>query len=329
MVGSLLLAAALAPWIYNVGMTLAEVTATKDTNAVLDWLGRAAERSRDDFGRFFDRALLLAAVVLLVPLWRSLHRGARHCDTPWALWRSRGGVVEGAGQPLQPNRWGVWHGLLGFTLGAGGLLLVGASLVWAGFFEWRSLDPGRTDWRGLAEAALPTALVVAVLEETLFRGVLLGVFLRAMRPRAALIGLSLFFAAVHFLDAPAGVEVPDPEAADAGLVMLSAIGMHFLHPGSFMAEFVMLFAVGLVLAVARYRTASLWLPVGLHGGWILGQSVFGEATRVPTALPEWAGWLVGPSLQAGLLPLLAMLITGLVVTLGTAGRPTAPVRAEA
>lgn len=328
-VGTLVLGAALAPWIYNFGMGIAEVTSEKETNGFVEWLGDAAKRSEDNFPRFFDRAVLLAALLLLGPLlaWLKLGRGGeRFRDTPWSL-RLPDTVVSSRGQPLRKNPHGWAEGFFGFVL-AGGLLLVsGWVLVKAGFFMWRDAAESThgvpnplvmpIEWFKAIRKAVPTAVVVSILEEVLFRGVLLGIFLRAMRPGPAITLLSLLFAFVHFLEPPVGVTVPDPEAKDAGFVLLGHILGRFADPLSMVSRFSVLLGVGIVLGVARYRTASLWLPLGLHAGWILCLSLFKAATWPVAGLPEAARWLVGSSLLEGVLPLAVVVITGVVVAMMT------------
>lgn len=324
-VGTLVLGAAIAPWLYNFGMGLAEVTADKRTNGVVEWLGEAAARSADNFPRFFDRAVLLAALVLIGPLlaWLRLGRGGeRYRDTPWSL-RLPDSVASGRGQPLRRNPRGWAEAVFGFALAGGLLLISGWVLVKAGFFVWRDAPFSARgvpnplvigiDWLGAAREALPTALVVSVIEEVLFRGVLLGIFLRAMRPAPAVLALSFLFAFVHFLEPPEGASIPDPEALDAGFVLLGQILSRFADPLSMAGRFSVLFAVGVVLAVARHRTASLWLAIGLHAGWIFCLGLFKAATWPVAEVPDVARWLVGMSLLEGLVPLAMVIMTGLVV----------------
>jgi membrane protease YdiL (CAAX protease family) len=174
-----------------------------------------------------------------------------------------------------------------------------------------------------ATKVLPGAVVVALIEELLFRGVLLGIFLRAMRPAPAIALLSFLFAFVHFLQPPPLARVPDPEAMNAGFVLLGQIFGRFADPMSMISRFLILAAVGVVLAYARYRTASLWLPVGLHIGWVFGVGMFKAATWPVVGLPEAARWLVGFSLLEGLLPLSVVIVTGVVIHAMTRPREAA------
>ena len=140
----------------------------------------------------------------------------------------------------------------------------------------------------------------------------------------AIITLSFLFAFVHFLEPPLGAEVPDPEALDAGFMFLGQILGRFADPLTMVARFLMLFSLGVVLAVARWRTASLWLPIGLHAGWVFSYHMFKAATWPVIGLPEAAKWLVGPSLKEGTLPLVVVVITGLIVAMMTRVRADDP-----
>ena len=333
---TLTLAAALAPWIYNLGMGIAEVTEGKDTNGLLTWLGDAARRSEDNFPRFFDRSLLLSAFLLLFPFiaWLKMGKGELSPkDRPWSF-RLPDAARSDRGQHLQRNPHGVSHAIFGFLL-AGGLLLVsGWVMVKAGFFMWRDAAESthgvanpwisEIDWLGAVRKSLPSSIIVSSIEEILFRGILFGIFLRAMRPVAAILSLSFLFAFVHFIEPPAGAVVADPEALNAGFVLLGQILSRLADPLSFIGRFLMLFSLGVVLAVARWRTASLWLPLGLHCGWVFCYQMFKSATWPVKGLPPAAEWLVGASMKEGILPLVVVVITGLIVAMMTRPRLDGP-----
>jgi membrane protease YdiL (CAAX protease family) len=321
---TLVLGAALAPLLYQFGKGLAEVFDDKQGNGLIQFVADAAGRS--EFPRFFDRAVMLAALVLLFPLtaWLKLGRPpGSYRDTPWSLRLPDNVVISDRGQPLRRNPQGWWQLSTGLVLAAGLLLLSGWLMVQAGCFMWKDAPfstrgvPNKflkeIDLAGTFIKILPGALVVSLLEEILFRGVLLGIFLRAMRPAPAIALLSFLFAFVHFLEPPRMARVPDPEALDAGFVLLGQIFSRFADPLSMVSRFLILAAVGVVLAYARYRTASLWLPIGLHLGWILGIRLFNEATWPVIGLPEPARWLVGMTLQEGLLPLSVVIVTGVLI----------------
>ncbi len=321
---TLVLGAILAPWLYQAGKGLAEVFEGKEGSGPLHFIASAAGRA--DFPRFFDRSLMLSALVLLFPLgaWLRLGRGpGSFRDTPWSLRLPDNVIVSDRGQPLRRNPDGWWHLGTGFFIAAALLLLSGWLVLQAGCFVWRDAAlstrgvpnkfPMAIEWADAVKEVLPRALLVALIEEVLFRGVLLGIFLRAMRPGPAILLLSFLFAFVHFLEPARGATVPDPEAAHAGFVLLVQIFSRFADPLSLMSRFSILALVGVVLAYARYRTASLWLPVGLHVGWVFGMGMFKAATWPVAGLPKQVEWLIGKSLLEGLLPLSVVAVTGALV----------------
>ena len=71
------------------------------------------------------------------------------------------------------------------------------------------------------------------------------------------------------------------------------------------AGFTTLFLLGWILADVRVCTRSLWLPIGLHAGWIFANGLFNKvAHRESLALP----WL-GKSLLIGIAPLMVGLLS--------------------
>lgn len=239
----------ISPLFYNAGKALAEVSATKLTNRPLSWL--AARCHAAEFPDFFKVSLLVAAAVLFVPFMRSLRGG--------------GGEAGLRGKPR-----GGRQAAAGFLLVAMTFLMLAGGLLALGVFEWK---PVKTSIPGYAWQALVVALGLAVFQEILFRGILLGIFLRAMRPAFALAGVAVFFAMVHFLNPPPGLNVVDPDAAGVGFELLGKILAQFAEPRLVLGIFAPWLALGGVLAFARWRTASLGLPIGLHAGWIFSHAM--------------------------------------------------------
>jgi membrane protease YdiL (CAAX protease family) len=328
---SLVLGAIIAPWLYQLGKGLAEVFASKEGNGPIQFIAKSAGRA--DFPKFFDRAVMLSALVLLFPLtsWLRLGRPpGSYRDTPWSLRLPDNVVISDHGQPLRRNPQGWWQFGTGLIIAGGLLLLSGWLMLQAGCFMWKDAAAStrgmpnkfieEIDLMKAVSKVLPGAVVVALIEEILFRGVLLGIFLRAMRPAPAIAMLSFLFAFVHFLQPPPMVRVLDPEAANAGFELLGQIFRRFADPTSMASEFSILAAVGVVLAYARYRTASLWLPIGLHMGWVFGVGLFKEATWPVFGLPDFVRLMVGPHLREGLMPLSVVVVTGMLVHLMTRSR---------
>lgn len=180
----------------------------------------------------------------------------------------------------------------GFLLSALPLVCCAVILVFAGIYRLREEVP----WLPVASVAL-TAAIVPLIEEALFRGLFLGVFLRRSRPLVAALMSAGIFSIVHFLKAP---DQTSP-AVDwtSGFVSLAHSFDQFAEPLLLLAGFTTLFLIGLILADARIQTQSLSLAIGLHAGWIFAAGAFNKiAQREILALP----WL-GKSLQIGIIPL--------------------------
>jgi membrane protease YdiL (CAAX protease family) len=292
---SLLLAALIVPWLYQGGKLLAEWTTAQAVGGVAGWLGDACERA--GFGRFFNRSLLLAALVLLPGLLRRLRRVRRLDPAPLRF-------------PHGSDSWqrGI---LLWFTglLAAGGVVWgLGLVLAQLGSF---SVNPVQPSLKFLLTKVVASAVAVSVTEEWLFRGLFLGLWLRVSRPLTACVGTSLVFAFVHFLAPPPGYTISHPAAAGAGFEWLGGILLHFTDPGFIAADFLTLFGVGLVLAGARIRTGHLWLSMGLHCGWVLAFKVF-NLTHLKLAGGPVNGLLIGENLRSGLLPLATLGVTAVI-----------------
>lgn len=312
---SVLLGAWISPLIYNAGKALAEVSSVKQTNGLLQWLAGICRAA--DFPQFFQTSLLGSAMLLFVPFIHWLHAGRQPAEGRHSRDRSRG---WNGGQRLYANPRGLRHGATGFLSVTLVFLGIAGVLGFAGVFGWK--QPAESVAM-IALRGFSVALGLAVFQELLFRGVALGIFLRAMRPTAAITLSALLFALVHCLIPPPGLNVPDPDASGVGFELLRKIAARFSDPHVVSGTFAPLFALGAVLGYARWRTASLYLPIGLHTGWIFVNTVLGSVT-VASIHPDNDLWiLAGASLQQGLVPLVGILFAGMLTNYLTSPAATA------
>jgi membrane protease YdiL (CAAX protease family) len=77
------------------------------------------------------------------------------------------------------------------------------------------------------------------------------------------------------------------------------------------SSFATLFLIGCVLADARVLTRSLWLPIGLHSGWIFGSGAFSLLARPQTLALPW----LGRNLLVGIIPLGLAAVTWILIRL--------------
>lgn len=289
--GALVLAAVLAPFLFDAGKALAGSAANDNLPAIFEWLGAASGRAR--FGRFFSRALMFSALVTLPLLFRRLKK-----------------IGNGGPVALHGTGWrnGLGQMALGFVISGG--LLWGMGLLIA---HWGAYVPDETPptMAKLLRKIVPPALIAPLLEEWLFRGLVLGLWLKHSKPIAACVGTSLFFAFVHFLEPPEGMAIDDPGAPWAGLELLGKILFHFTDPRFFVTDFATLFGIGMILAWSRLRTGALWFAIGLHAGWILAFKAYNLLYKDVEGHPLQP-WGIGDSLRSGLIPLATLALTAVV-----------------
>ena len=260
--GVIILGALLAPPLYWAGQAVA-------ARGVLEFLGEV------QFQKYFNRGALIAAIVLLWPTIR---------------WLKIPGVRE---LGIEPDALWVKRLLAGFVIAGVLVFALGVVYVYFDIYRWKS---GRLAWGRLPSIML-SAVAVSLVEETLFRAGMLGLFLRSLSARAAILWTSIIFAAVHFLK-------PDDEVVVAKVDWLTGFELiphtfyQFSEPTMLMAGFTIHLVLGLMLADVTIRTRSLWMAIGLHAGVVFSKMSFSKFTKREEAYLPW----VGESLEIGLVP---------------------------
>jgi CAAX protease family protein len=239
-----------------------------------------------DFETFFHRAVLIAAVLGLWPLLRVSN------------------VRNLPDLGLAPNPHWIRDIGAGVLLSVIPLLFCGALLIALHVYSFRHVFL----WSRLGTVLL-AAISVPFIEETFFRGIVLGILLRTRRKLLSIVAVSALFAAVHFLK---GSERTTAVVTwTSGFQSIGDALTGFGEPMMVLSAFATLFLIGCILAHARVLTRSLWLPIGLHAGWIFVSGMFGWlARRRMDAFP----WL-GNNLLIGIIPLGLTAITWILIWL--------------
>ena len=242
--------------------------------------------ARYDFDTFFHRAVLVAAVLLLWPLLRVSN------------------VRALADLGLAPNPNWVRDVCSGVLLSVIPLLFCGALLIALHAYSFRHVFI----WPRFGKVLL-AAISVPFIEEMFFRGIVLGILVRTGRKLLSVIGVSALFAAVHFFKG--SEREPAIVTWTSGFQSIGDVFAGFCDPMMVLAAFATLFLIGCILGDARVLTHSLWLPIGLHAGWIFGSGTFSWlARRQFIALP----WL-GKDLLVGIVPLGLAALTWIMMRL--------------
>lgn len=287
----LLIGAVAAPHLYHWGKGWAAENANADLPGWLESIRGSVERA--DFDRFFKRCYMIAAVVLLYPFIRSL-RDENAPEQIKAPLKTRLNPGPGGWKDLLVG-WVYAVGYMGFLL----LILLNIG--------WVQAKPGAS-FSSAFMSALTPMIMASLVEEWLFRGVLFALLLRSLSPWKVIIGLSVFFAAVHFLKPYS--EITEPIHNGSGFELLGQIGVKFLHIDQFLGVFLTLFAVGVVLAYARHKTGALWLPIGLHAGWVFTMKMYNDLT---VRTEKVVDVMYGQDIREGVLPLVFVILTGFAI----------------
>lgn len=203
------------------------------------------------FGELVEDMLKGAAIIALWPLMAGLGLGSR---ADWGYAVSRRQFCREL--------------VFGLALGVGSLLLVALLLV---ALDVRTFAlPAQSPLRDLLAELLGvfgSALLLAVIEETWFRGGLYGATARVSSGVRAVWITALLFATVHFIKVDLHVPAQDL-GWESGYVAVSDAFRQFDDAFSIDA-FLALVAAGGLLGLLRLRTNSIASCVGVHAGWII------------------------------------------------------------
>jgi membrane protease YdiL (CAAX protease family) len=269
----IVLGALIAPPLYWLGQMLVD-------RRLAPWLAGV------DFESYFHRALLVAALALLWPLLRSLRVRSRK---DFGLEKNPRAQLDIAA---------------GFFIAAVPLLCFGAVLVSVHIYSLRSSFL----WAKMP-AVLTATIAVSLLEELFFRGFILGILLRGLSKGGAVVVTSALFSIIHFLKAPEQTSPDQSVFWLSGFVSIANSFWQFSQPLLLLGGFLTLFALGCILADARLQTRSLWLPIGLHAGWIFANGTFSKAAHREAIILPW----LGKDLLVGIVPLILALASWALV----------------
>jgi membrane protease YdiL (CAAX protease family) len=150
----------------------------------------------------------------------------------------------------------------GFVLG---LLILGIVVITLLFLDIRTLTSPLELTAKFIIKALLSGLVVALLEETLFRGLFFKLTERWHNAFTAIFVSSFFYAILHFIKPLTHIDPSNLTFLSGFEVILNAFsGLSHLLVDDFFA----LFAVGIFLAMVRIKTNSLSTCIGLHASWV-------------------------------------------------------------
>ena len=248
-------------WVFGVGAFIAPF-AYHFIQWLASYMPQFSDLAQNPFHRFVHRSLLVLALLGLIPLLRWLKINS---------WRQ-----VGLEKPFS------WTSLgRGFLWGFFSLAVVVSVMIFGGS---RTLRVGITEFQ-LTMAVIKAgiaALLVAPLEEVLFRGAIFGALRREIKWHNALVISSLIFCCVHFLGKP---KPPENVDWNTGFIVLFRM---LTDTGQWnIASALNLLLVGLILGWAFQNTGRLYFSIGLHAGWIFWLKISGFLTQSVSGISPW------------------------------------------
>ena len=247
---------------------------------------------------FDDMVTRLLKLYALLGLWPLLAGFRINDRRGWGYGPSRAGR-------------GFFAGLgLGALAGIGSMALVAVVLVLVGVRVARpGLDLSPLLLCVIVLQSIFVALIVAVMEETWFRGALHSSVARVGNQAVAVVTISLVYGAMHLV----GSDINIP-ADDVGWLSGTAVLFTSFHGFASTALADSLFgfvAAGVVLGLVRYRTGRIAECIGIHAGWYAVSRIVRQTTY-PNSGASWSFMVGNYDGIAGLL--VGLWFTALAVT---------------
>ena len=272
LIAALVATMALSPFVLQLFQKLPEMFTSGAFAFLPDFLEPHAEKLADflagqPFRRIFNRVILVCVIIAFAAGWK------------WI------GIKLDFKSLYKPKRafarWMMW-----FVIGCVciGVLVYAQKVVGMRIPRHKSLK---------IFAAFFSAITVAFLEESFFRGFILQAFLKKIKKYKAVFITSAIFAIVHlfslnhFLKA-IKVSAPDGSNLFDGFRLVLYFFEPLKHPGLVFPGLIGLFLAGWLLAELTIKTKTLWAAIGLHSGWVFTIKVLGRIYKYPKATqPDW------------------------------------------
>src|SRR5580698_1587965 len=168
------------------------------------------------------------------------------------------------------------------AVGAAFLLLTHLRILDAEFV------PSAASYARILLVGIGSGISVALLEETVFRGLMHTAIERQSGAWTAALLTAPLFAVLHFF---AKVRIPAAEVGwGSGFDLLARSFAPLAHPALVFDSFLSWLLVGLILSLTRSLTGNIAVAVGLHAGWVVVLRMLQEGTGSGDA-PGYSLWV--------------------------------------
>ena len=224
------------------------------------------------FHRVASRIAMLLLVAELIWLCRHLRLDTKRASGYGLPWR----------RFLKVSLlWGA-VGVATAGVGAAFLLLTQLRVMGAQF------TPSSLSFARIFLVGVGSGIIVAFIEETVFRGVMHTAIEGESGPWKAALLTAPLFAILHFF---AKVSIPAAEVGwGSGFDLLARSFAPLSHPALVLDSFLAWLAVGLILSLTRALTGNIGAAIGLHAGWVVVLRMLQQST-MSGGSPAYSAWV--------------------------------------
>jgi len=179
----------------------------------------------------------------------------------------------------------IWGAIGVATAGVGAAFLLSTHLRVAS----PDFTPTALNFARIFLIGLSSGVAVALLEETVMRGIMHTAIERESGPWTAALLTAPLFAVLHFF---AKTRIaPQDVGWGSGFELLLRSFSPLAQPALVFDSFLSWLIVGLILSLTRVLTGNIAMAIGLHAGWVLVLRMLQEGTSSGEAPAQYAFWV--------------------------------------
>ncbi|MBM4053267.1 MAG: CPBP family intramembrane metalloprotease [Planctomycetes bacterium] len=250
------------------------------------------ENGSYNFARVMRRIIMAVAILFIFLLRKSL------------MFPSFGTIG------LKPSK-GCWQQLqMGFLISIGMFIFYFTFLYIYGTITFQMDIKSFGSLFGKLLSLILIAVIVGCVEELIFRGFIFQSVLRDTKVLFAVFFSSIFYSLLHFFKSDF-LATPGFQPFVGFIVVYQSFANIILNIAEILPLIIGLFIVGTILSYAYLKSNSLYLPIGLHAGWVF----LIKANRLFfDFVGSKSGWLFGDrKLINGLIGWIFLIVTLLIV----------------
>ena len=149
--------------------------------------------------------------------------------------------------------------------------------VYCGYRFWESSENSFLTLISTIVAALISGLLIGIIEETLFRGVIQSQLSKAINVIWAILIVNILYASAHFLEA-SDMVLSSQTHWYSGFIILNDAFSNLANFEQFSDAWLALLLAGIFLSIVKIRSNNLWWCIGIHAGWVMHIKLIKEFT---------------------------------------------------